>query len=121
MGKIVAVLGATDHPDRFANRAIKQLKANGHTVLPVNPLYDNVDGTKCSRSLTDCHETIDTVTVYVNPERAASYIDDIISVNPERVILNPGTENSQMAERLREAGITVVEDCTLVMLNRNKF
>jgi len=121
MGKIVAVLGATDHPDRFANRAVKLLKSKGHTVLPVNPLYESVDGVKCSRSLLDCEGTIDTVTVYVNPDRALSYLDDIISVNPERVILNPGTENSLMAERLREAGITVIEDCTLVMLNRNNF
>ncbi len=121
MGKIVAVLGATDHPERFANRAIKLLKSKGHTVLAVNPLYDDVDGLKCSKSLIDCHETIDTVTVYVNPDRAASYIDDIISVNPNRVILNPGTENTVMSQRLKEAGITVIEDCTLVMLNRNEF
>lgn len=121
MGKIVAVLGATDHAGKFANRAIKLLKSKGHTVLPVNPLYEDVDGSRCCRTLADCGEPIDTVTVYVNPDRAASYIDDIISVNPKRVILNPGTENQIMSERLKEAGITVIEDCTLVMLNRNEF
>lgn len=121
MAKIVAVLGATDHTGKFASRAIKLLKSKGHTVLPVNPLYDNVDGLKCSKSLIDCHENIDTVTVYVNPQRAASYTDDIISVNPKRVILNPGTENTEMAKRLKDAGITVIEGCTLVMLNRNEF
>lgn len=121
MSKVVAVLGATSHRERFANRAIKLLKSKGHKVLPVNPLYDEVEGMRCCGSLKDCSETIDTVTVYVNPEKGINYIDDIISVRPNRVILNPGSEDPIISKRLRDEGITVVEDCTLVMLNKNVF
>ena len=121
MGKIVAVLGATNHKEKFANRAIKLLMAKGHTFEAVNPLCKEVEGLHCYRSLKDCPEAIDTITVYLNPDKALTYIDDIISVNPKRVILNPGTEHPLLDERLKEAGITVIQDCTLIMLDRNKF
>lgn len=121
MGKIVAVIGATDHKEKFANRAIKLLKKKGHSVVPVNPIYEEVDGLHCCKSLKECGETIDTITVYLNPEKSTSYVDDIIAVNPKRVILNPGTENPLLEKRLKEAGISVIRDCTLIMLDNNKF
>lgn len=121
MGKIVAVIGATDHKEKFAHRAIKLLKKKGHTVVPVNPIYEEVDGLHCCKSLKESSEIIDTITIYLNPEKTASYIDDIIAVNPKRVILNPGTENPLLEQRLKEAGISVIRDCTLIMLDNNKF
>jgi predicted CoA-binding protein len=121
MGKIVAVIGATDHKEKFANRAIKLLKKKGHSVVPVNPLYEEVDGLHCFKSLNECGEAIDTITVYLNPEKTSSYIEDIITVNPKRVILNPGTENPLLEKRLEDAGISVIRDCTLIMLDNDKF
>ncbi len=121
MGEIVAVLGASDHKERYSCRAIKLLKANGHTVLPVNPLYDEVSGLPCSKSIKDIHEKIDTITVYVNPKMGNSYSEEIISANPKRVILNPGSESLQLEQRLTEAGIKVIHACTLVMLDTKKF
>ena len=121
MGRIVAVLGATGNKGRFANRAMKRLEAKGFTVVPVNPLYEEVEGLKCFKSLKDCKETIDTITIYVKPDMAVSYIDDIISVNPKRVILNPGTEHPLIDKRLKEAGIMVIQSCTLIMLDNNEF
>ncbi len=121
MGEIVAVIGASDNKERYSCRAVKLLKAKGHTVLPVNPLFDEVGGLPCCKSLKDIHQKIDTITVYVNPQKIKDYTDDIISAKPDRVILNPGAENSELEKRLREAGIKVIENCTLVMLDRNLF
>lgn len=121
MEKKVAVLGATAHRNRFANRAIRCLLQKGHTVVAVNPLYDTVEGLHCYKSLKEYDEKIDTVTVYLNPEKGLSYIDQIIEAKPSRVILNPGTEHPVIDKRLKEAGITVIRDCTLVMLDINEF
>jgi len=121
MKETVVVLGATDHKNRYSNRAIKLLKKKGHTVLPVNPLYDKVDEIHCYKSLSDIDLKIDTITLYVNPDRAAEYADAIISAKPERVIFNPGTENSLLDKRFTEAGINVIHDCTLIMLDTGKF
>jgi hypothetical protein len=37
------------------------------------------------------------------------------------VIMNPGADNFALAEKAEEAGIEVVEDCTLVMLRTGQF
>ena len=40
---------------------------------------------------------------------------------PMTIIMNPGAENAHLAEEARAAGIEVVEDCTLVMLQTGAF
>ena len=39
------------------------------------------------------YKNIDTVTMYVGPQRQEEYYDYILSLHPKRVIFNPGTEN----------------------------
>lgn len=121
MRETVVVLGASGHKSRYANRAIKLLMEKGHTVVPVNPLYESVEDLHCYKSLSEINGKIDTITLYVNPDRALDYSSEIISVKPDRVIINPGAENTKLDMRLKEAGITVIHDCTLVMLNTGKF
>ena len=50
-------------------------------------------------------EGIDTVTLYVGPERQNQYFEKIISIQPKRVIFNPGTENSLFQSMLSREGI----------------
>lgn len=64
---------------------------------------------------------IHTVTLYIGPERQPEYYEFLIQLNPKRVIFNPGTENSELAEILEKNGIETLEACTLVMLNTGQF
>ena len=117
----VAVLGASPKPARFSYKAIVALKAAGYQVLPVNPGQTEINGLVCYHDLPSCPGPIDTITVYVNPSILVRRIEDMVSVSPRRVILNPGTESDEVIERLSEAGIEVLQDCTLVMLNASSF
>ena len=117
----VAVLGASPKPGRFSHKAIVALKAAGYQVFPVNPGQSEIDGLSCYPDLPSCPVSIDTITVYVNPLILIRRVDDMIAVNPSRVILNPGTESEEVIERLQEAGIEVLQDCTLVMLSTGTF
>ncbi len=121
MSENVAILGATDEPSKYANMAQHRLHDKGHTVFPVNPNKDTIDGLKAYPRLEDVPEKIDTVTVYVRPAILESLTDDILAVNPRRVIMNPGTENEQVAQVLEEHGVEVVRGCTLVMLHTDQF
>ena len=47
------------------------------------------------------YDDINTVTLYLNPKRQIGYYDYIVSLNPERVIFNPGTENSELYKILK--------------------
>ncbi len=66
-------------------------------------------------------ENIDTVTVYLNPHHQPEYHDYILSLNPKRIIFNPGAENPELESLAKKRGIQTIEACTLVMLSTNQF
>jgi len=66
-------------------------------------------------------EGIDTVTLYLGPERQREYYDYILSLKPKRIIFNPGTENDELAALAEANGIETVEACTLVMLSIGNY
>ena len=71
--------------------------------------------------VSDVTDKVDTVTLYVGPQRQVGLFEQIIALRPRRVIFNPGTENPGEYEQLRAAGIEPIEACTLVMLRTNQF
>ena len=40
----VAVIGASDNPDRYSYKAVKLLEEKGHRVFPVHPRVKIIDG-----------------------------------------------------------------------------
>jgi uncharacterized protein len=119
--KTVAILGASPKPDRYAYQALQLLREYGHRTLPVNPAFDEILGEKCYPRISDAPGPIDTVTLFFGESRSNPLIDEIVSAKPRRIIMNPGAENSALAAKAEEAGIEVVEGCTLVMLRTGQF
>ena len=117
----VAILGASPKPDRYAYKAFELLRQYGHRPLPVNPVFDEILGEKCYPTISAAPGPIDTVTLYLGEARSNPLIDEIVSAKPRRIIMNPGAENSTLAAKAEEAGIEVVEGCTLVMLRTDQF
>ena len=117
----VAVIGASANEERYSNKAMKMLAEHGHTPVPIAPTSDPILGRVVFPSLADTPQPIDTVTVYLSPKRQATLLEQVVSAKPRRVIFNPGTENPELAARLREAGVDTVEACTLVMLRTGQF
>ena len=67
------------------------------------------------------YKNIDTVTLYLNPKRQEEYYDYIISLQPRRVIFNPGTENMEFIKLLKNNQIESEIACTLVLLSTNQY
>ena len=42
----VAVIGASDNPERYSYKAVKLLQEKGHTVFPVHPKLQQMEGLK---------------------------------------------------------------------------
>jgi hypothetical protein len=82
--------------------ALELLRKHGHTVIPVNPGHDEIAGVPAKRTLDSVDGPIDTVTVYVNPERLTALAPDIARLHPHRVILNPGTEDEAVKQTLEQ-------------------
>jgi predicted CoA-binding protein len=117
----VVVLGASHKPERYSNQAVRLLREHGHEVIPVHPRLDAVEGLPVTHRLADIEGGVDTLTLYVGPERAAPLAGDIVRSRPGRVIFNPGTENPELEARLDAAGIAFEHACTLVLLRTGQF
>ena len=121
MPEIVTIIGASDKKNRFSHMAMTSLIAHGYDVRLINPFKENIDGQRCFKSITEIKEKINTVTLYVNPTRFRDHIEEVLQVKPKRVIMNPGTEDTDMEQRLADAGIKVYRACTLVLLSSGQF
>jgi len=117
----VVVLGASNKSSRYSCMAIERLVQSGHKVFPVHKILKEVFGIKVYSCLSEIDEPIDTLTIYVNQEMSKSLEKDILQLKPKRIIFNPETENSDLANKAKAAGIEVVFACTLVLLSMNKF
>ena len=117
----VAVLGASNKPERYSYQAVKLLAEKSHVVFPVHPAISEIDGIPVFKRLADISAQIHTITVYLGPERSAALADEILSVRSQRVIFNPGAENQNLAQRLQETGVEAMNACTLVLLKTNQF
>ena len=100
---------------------MEMLRRFGHRPIPINPAFDEILGQECYRKISEAPQPIDTVTMYLRKQRSDPLIDEIIAAKPRRIIMNPGAENEDLAEKARDAGIEVVEACTLVMLQVGNF
>lgn len=109
------VIGASENPDRYSNKAIHQLVKAGHEVKALGLKKGEVNGIKIETGYPEL-EGIDTVTLYVGPQNQPVYYDYILSLKPRRVIFNPGTENPDLFQLLKEANIASEIACTLVLL-----
>ncbi|MEM1296259.1 MAG: CoA-binding protein [Verrucomicrobiota bacterium] len=121
MSERVVVLGASNKPDRYSYLAIQALKDAGHEVIPIHPALEKIQGISVVPSLDQVEGQVDTITVYVNPAILEPLVEEILTVAPKRVILNPGTESPSAAKNLRDAGIKCEEACTLVLLKTDQF
>jgi predicted CoA-binding protein len=117
----VAILGASPKPDRYAYKAFELLKEYGHRPIPINPAFTDIGGEKCYPTISDAPQPIDTVTLYLGEARSNPLVDAIVAAKPRRIIMNPGAENPALAAKAEDAGIEVVEGCTLVMLRTGTF
>ncbi len=117
----VAVLGASNKPDRYSYKTVKKLNENGHIPVPIHPALERIQGIRVHKSLLDIVEPVDTISVYLSESRSSQIADEIVAHGARRVIFNPGAENPALSARLEATGAEVMEACTLVLLSTDQF
>ncbi len=117
----VAVLGASDDPEKYSNHAVRLLAEKGHTVYPVNPKLSRIGELPVHPSLVALPAKPHTITLYVSAKVSDALAEEILGAGAERLIFNPGAENPALAARAAQRGIRVVEACTLVLLKTGQF
>ena len=122
MSKKTAILGATTNPSRYAYFAAERLSKNGHFIVPVGIKKGEVFGSKILNLKEKPKiKEIHTVTMYIGPKNQEEWEEYILSLNPKRIIFNPGSETPSFASKAENQGIEVLNACTLVMLASDQY
>ncbi len=123
--RTVAVLGAHPDPARAAFYVPDYLKRHGYRVIPVNAtkVGQVLHGEPVRASLTDIDEPVDVVDVFRRSEAVPGHVAEILAMKPlPRVVwLQSGIRNEAAAEKLRAAGIEVVQDRCMMAEHRAMF
>lgn len=118
--KKTLVLGASDNPARYSYMAVDRLRANGYPVVAVGRKQTVVKDVMVDTEIKTAQD-IDTVTLYLNPDNQQPYYEEILALQPRRIIFNPGTENPELEQLAESKGIEAIESCTLVMLATGQY
>jgi predicted CoA-binding protein len=120
MNKKTVVIGASPKNDRYSNRAVRMLNRHGHDVVALGFEDSSIQGIPLETDWKN-YKDIDTVTLYLNPQRQKAYYDYILKLQPKRIIFNPGTENAELEHLAKEKNIQPLEACTLVLLTTGQY
>jgi len=118
--KKTLVLGATPNPARYAYAAVQRLQKYGHEVVAVGNRKGEINGIEIHTE-NPMEAGVDTITMYLGAANQEPYYDYILSLNPKRIIFNPGAENFELAKMAQEKDIEVIYGCTLVMLSIGNY
>ncbi len=119
--KNVAILGASDHPERYSHMAQVLLRKMGYTTILITPNHRVIDGVTCHPNLASIKENVHTLTIYVRPEISSKIKNEILNFKCKRMIFNPGSENPSLYKDLEKRGVEIEEACTLILLNTGQF
>ncbi|MEP6983026.1 MAG: CoA-binding protein [Sphingomicrobium sp.] len=110
--RTIAVVGASDRPDRASYHVMKFLQDWGYRVLPVNPQItgEHVLGEFVWRDLAQIGVPIDIVDIFRRPEAAAEAVDQAILVGAKAAWMQIGVINEDAAAKAEAAGLEVVMD-----------
>lgn len=114
------VIGVSAKQDRYSNKAVHLLRKYGHEVIALGFESAEVSDVHVETEW-GIYEHVDTVSMYINPERQKAYYEYILGLKPSRIIFNPGTENKELEQLAKDQGILALEACTLVMLNTGQY
>jgi len=118
--KRTLVLGASLNSNRYSYFVISRLISFDYEVLAIGSKKGVINGVQVETEKVQFPD-IHTVTLYLNPRRQEDYYNYIISLRPERVIFNPGTENPELYKLLKQHDIYFEAACTLVLLSTNQY
>ena len=110
--RTIAMIGASDRPDRPSNGVMKFLQGHGYRVIPVNPQItgEHLYGEFIWRELAQIGEPIDIVDIFRRPEAAGQAVDQAIFVGAKAVWMQIGVVHEEAAARAEAAGLKVVMD-----------
>jgi predicted CoA-binding protein len=106
--KTIAVVGASQKPERDSHMIMQFLIRYGYDVIPVNPAFTEISGRTCYPSLREIPKRIDIVDIFRRSEDVKPIVDDAIAVKANTIWMQLGVVNEEAAQTALDAGLNVI-------------
>lgn len=116
--KTIAMVGASENPEKPSHRVFKELLAAGYHVIPVNPRETSVLGQTAVASLSEIREPVDIVDVFRKAEDTPTIADEAAAMKAKVLWLQAGISNDDTAARAQAHGMTIVMDKCIGVAHR---
>ncbi|KTW12532.1 CoA-binding protein [Sphingomonas sanguinis] len=119
--RTIALVGASDRPDRPSYGVMKRLQDHGYRVIPVNPQItgEHVHGEFVFRELGQLGDSIDIVDIFRRSDAVGAIVDDAIAIGAKAIWMQLGVVNDEAAARAEAAGLKVIMDrCPAIEIPR---
>ena len=119
--RTIALVGASDRPDRASYGVMKFLQDHGYRVFPINPRItgEHVHGEFIWRELSQIGEPIDIVDIFMRSENVGPIVDEAIAVGAKAIWMQLGVIDEEAAAKAEAAGLKVVTDhCPKIEIGR---
>jgi predicted CoA-binding protein len=121
MSKVVAVVGASSNRAKFGNKALRAFKAEGYTVVPVNPNESEVEGMMTYPTVLDVPYSIDMATVYVPPDIGITLLQQFAQKGIPEIWMNPGADSDELLAEARRLELNVIAACSIIGIGRSPY
>jgi predicted CoA-binding protein len=116
----VAVVGATDNPEKYGSVIYQDLKAKGFKVFPVNPNRATVDGDPAYRSLADLPERPTIVNLVVHPDQTLEVLRQAKELGLTNAWVQPGAGGGDVVDYLENNGFTYLANSCIMVRSRHR-
>ena len=122
----IAIVGVSSNQYRPSHFVAIYMQAEGYNIIPINPRLagQTLLGKRAYASLTEAHEAgeqIDIVDVFRKPSETLPVAEEAIKIGAKVVWLQLGIRNDETGRRVREAGLTFVQDHCVKMEHARFF
>lgn len=108
--RTVAVVGASNDPEKASNEVAGYLKEQGYRIIPVNPKEEEVLGERAYATVSDIPEEVDVVDVFMRPEKTPEVARDAVEAGAKVLWLQLGIKSEESRRIAEEGSLVFVED-----------